>query len=104
MYYRACRYGPDGIRLRQRIKFPARFQGKKRVPANPESIAYVEYSVERSRHMETVQIVLDKSLLEAADKAARQTKQNSSSLIRHALLDHLKRLHALNTEHRDPAA
>ena len=31
----------------------------------------VEYAVERSPHMETVQIVLDKDLLEAADKAAR---------------------------------
>jgi metal-responsive CopG/Arc/MetJ family transcriptional regulator len=51
--------------------------------------------------METVQIVLDKSLLEAADKAARQTKQNRSALIRHALREHLKRLDALNREERD---
>ena len=53
--------------------------------------------------METVQIVLDKSLLEAADKAARQTKQNRSALIRHALREHLKRLDALNKEERDRA-
>jgi metal-responsive CopG/Arc/MetJ family transcriptional regulator len=51
--------------------------------------------------MATVQIVLDKSLLEAADKAARQTKQNRSALIRHALREHLKRLDALNREERD---
>ena len=53
--------------------------------------------------METVQIVLDKSLLEAADKAARQTKQNRSALICHALREHLKRLDALNREERDRA-
>jgi metal-responsive CopG/Arc/MetJ family transcriptional regulator len=51
--------------------------------------------------METVQIVLDKDLLEAADRAARQTKQNRSALIRHALREHLKRLDALNREERD---
>ena len=51
--------------------------------------------------METVRIVLDKSLLEAADKAARQMKQNRSALIRHALREHLKRLDALNREERD---
>jgi metal-responsive CopG/Arc/MetJ family transcriptional regulator len=51
--------------------------------------------------METVQIVLDKSLLVAADKAARQMKQNRSALIRHALREHLKRLDALNREERD---
>jgi hypothetical protein len=32
----------------------------------------VEYAVERSPHMETIQIVLEKTLLRAADKAARQ--------------------------------
>ena len=53
--------------------------------------------------METVQIVLDKSLLEAADKAARQMKQNRSALISHALREHLKRLDALNREERDRA-
>jgi metal-responsive CopG/Arc/MetJ family transcriptional regulator len=53
--------------------------------------------------METVQIVLDKDLLEAADRAARQTKQNRSALIRHALREHLKRLDALNREERDRA-
>ena len=53
--------------------------------------------------METVQIVLDKDLLEAADKAARQTKQNRSALIRQALREHLKRLDAFNKEERDRA-
>ena len=51
--------------------------------------------------METVQIVLDKDLLDAADKAARQMKQNRSALIRHALREHLKRLEVLTREERD---
>jgi metal-responsive CopG/Arc/MetJ family transcriptional regulator len=53
--------------------------------------------------METVQIVLDKNLLEAADKAARQMKQNRSALIRQALREHLRRLEALTKEERDRA-
>jgi hypothetical protein len=53
--------------------------------------------------MERVQIVLDKDLLEAADKAARQMKQNRSALIRHALREHLRRLEALSKEERDRA-
>ncbi|HXW91494.1 MAG TPA: ribbon-helix-helix domain-containing protein [Terriglobales bacterium] len=42
--------------------------------------------------METVQIVLDKKLLQAADRAARRTKQNRSALMRDALREHLRRL------------
>jgi len=42
--------------------------------------------------METVQIVLDKKLLQAADRAARRTKQNRSALVRDALREHLRRL------------
>lgn len=53
--------------------------------------------------METIQVVLDKNLLEAADKAARRTKQNRSALIRHALREHLRRLEALTKEDRDRA-
>jgi hypothetical protein len=53
--------------------------------------------------METVQIVLDKSLLEAADRAARDMKQNRSGLIRHALREHLRRLEAPTKEERDRA-
>jgi metal-responsive CopG/Arc/MetJ family transcriptional regulator len=51
--------------------------------------------------METIQIVLDKSLLQAADKAARQLKQNRSALIRQALREHLKRLEVCSNEERD---
>ena len=46
----------------------------------------------RFHTMETVQIVLDKKLLQAADQAARRTKRNRSALVRDALREHLQRL------------
>lgn len=42
--------------------------------------------------METIQIVLDKRLLQATDQAARRTKRNRSALVRDALREHLRRL------------
>ena len=51
--------------------------------------------------METVQIVLDKELLQAADRAARQTKQNRSALVRDALREHLRRMETRALEERD---
>jgi metal-responsive CopG/Arc/MetJ family transcriptional regulator len=51
--------------------------------------------------METIQIVLDKDLLQAADKAARRTRQNRSALFREALREHLRRLEARIREKRD---
>jgi metal-responsive CopG/Arc/MetJ family transcriptional regulator len=51
--------------------------------------------------MEIVQIVLDKSLLQAADRAARRGKQNRSALVREALREHLQRLDLLAREDRD---
>jgi metal-responsive CopG/Arc/MetJ family transcriptional regulator len=39
--------------------------------------------------------VLDTKLLKATDLAARRQKVNRSALIRHALQQHLKRLHDL---------
>ena len=42
--------------------------------------------------METVQVVLDKELLQATDKAAKRTKQNRSALVRDALRRHLRAL------------
>jgi metal-responsive CopG/Arc/MetJ family transcriptional regulator len=51
--------------------------------------------------METVQIVLDKNLLQAADQAARRTKQNRSALVRDALREHLQRLEVRAREERD---
>lgn len=51
--------------------------------------------------METVQIVLDKKLLQATDQAARRTKLNRSALVREALRQHLRRLEIRALEERD---
>ena len=53
------------------------------------------------RHMETIQIVLDKRLLHATDQAARRTKRNRSALVRDALREHLRRLEVQAKEERD---
>lgn len=51
--------------------------------------------------METIQIVLDKKLLLAADRAARRAKLNRSALVREALREHLRRLGTLDKEKGD---
>jgi metal-responsive CopG/Arc/MetJ family transcriptional regulator len=51
--------------------------------------------------METIQVVLDKKLLQATDKAARRTKLNRSALVREALREHLRRLAVQASEERD---
>jgi len=51
--------------------------------------------------METIQVVLDKKLLQAADRAARRTKQNRSALLRDALREHLRALERRALENRD---
>jgi metal-responsive CopG/Arc/MetJ family transcriptional regulator len=51
--------------------------------------------------METIQIVLDKKLLLATDRAARRAKRNRSALVRDALREHLRRLHVRDEERRD---
>jgi metal-responsive CopG/Arc/MetJ family transcriptional regulator len=51
--------------------------------------------------METIQVVLDSKLLQAADRAARHTKRNRSALIRDALREHLRRLEIRALEQRD---
>lgn len=51
--------------------------------------------------METIQVVLDKKLLQAADQAARRTRQNRSALMREALREHLRRLEQRAQEERD---
>ncbi len=53
--------------------------------------------------METVQVVLDKKLLQATDVAARRTGQNRSALVRAALREHLRRLEVRASEERDRA-
>lgn len=51
--------------------------------------------------METIQVVLDKKLLQATDQAARRTKRNRSALVREALREHLRRLEVRVREERD---
>jgi len=51
--------------------------------------------------VETIQVVLDKRLLKAADVAARRRRVNRSALIRQALREHLGRLRVLDLEEQD---
>lgn len=51
--------------------------------------------------METIQIVLDKPLLQATDRAAEQAGKNRSALVRDALREHLKKLQLRAAEERD---
>ncbi len=51
--------------------------------------------------MQIVQIVLDKKLLDAADRAAKRTRRNRSALVRDALREHLRRLALRASEERD---
>ena len=51
--------------------------------------------------METIQVVMDATLLKATDLAAKRQKVNRSALIRQALQQHLKRLHELELEEQD---
>jgi len=51
--------------------------------------------------METIQIVLDKRLLQATDQAARRTKRNRSALVRDAIREHLRRLEVCASEEGD---
>ena len=53
--------------------------------------------------MKTIQIVLDKKLLLAADQAARRTRRNRSALMRDALREHLQSLELKDREARDRA-
>ncbi|MGC2618280.1 MAG: ribbon-helix-helix domain-containing protein [Acidobacteriaceae bacterium] len=54
--------------------------------------------------METVQIVIDKELLQAADRAARRTKRNRSALVRDALREHLRKLEIRAMEEQEREA
>ena len=64
-------------------------------------ILYVEYTVEYIPHMQIIQIVLDKKLLQAADQAAKRTRRNRSALMRDALREHLRGLQLRASEERD---
>jgi predicted transcriptional regulator len=61
----------------------------------------VEYTVEWDRHMTTIQIVLDKKLLRAADIAAHRTRRNRSALVREALREYLRKMEIRAREERD---
>ena len=63
----------------------------------------MDYTVEWVPQMETIQIVLDKKLLQATDRAARETKRNRSALVRDALREHLRRLEIRALQERDRA-
>jgi metal-responsive CopG/Arc/MetJ family transcriptional regulator len=54
--------------------------------------------------METVQVVLDKELLQATDTAARRMRQNRSALVRDALRQHLRALEIRAKEDREREA
>jgi len=51
--------------------------------------------------METIQVVLDAELLQATDGAAKRARVNRSSLIREALREYLRSLHAREMEALD---
>jgi len=51
--------------------------------------------------MHIVQIVLDEKLLQAANQAAKRTRQTRSALVRDALREHLRRLELRASEERD---
>jgi metal-responsive CopG/Arc/MetJ family transcriptional regulator len=51
--------------------------------------------------METIQVVIEKELLLATDRAARRTKRNRSALIRDALRQHLRSLRIQHLEELD---
>jgi len=53
--------------------------------------------------VETIQIVIEKDLLQATDRAARQRRLNRSALVREALRAHLRRLATEDRERRDRA-
>ena len=53
--------------------------------------------------MQTIQVVVDPTLLKAADEAAKRENQNRSELVREALRRHLKWLDDLALEARDRA-
>ena len=61
----------------------------------------VDWTVDYSPHMTTIQVVLETDLLRAADRAVRKLKTNRSALFREALRAHLSRLDQHEREERD---
>lgn len=94
---------PGGITLAERCRHDSR--GFCRIMLEDTfpncEISCVEYTVEWIPHMQIVQIVLDKKLLQAADLAAKRTRRNRSALVRDALREHLRQLELRVREERD---
>jgi metal-responsive CopG/Arc/MetJ family transcriptional regulator len=51
--------------------------------------------------METIQIVIDKELLQATDRAAKRARLKRSALVREALRVYLKKVHYRELERQD---
>ena len=62
-----------------------------------------DYTVDWIPRMETMHVVLDKKLLQAAGRAARETKRSRSALVRDALREHPRRLEIRTLEEHDCA-
>jgi len=54
--------------------------------------------------MQTVQVVIDEELLEAANRAAKRGNLNRSALIRNALREHLRKLEIRELEEQERKA
>jgi metal-responsive CopG/Arc/MetJ family transcriptional regulator len=61
----------------------------------------VERIVDQNPHVETIQVVMEDSLLRRVDKAARRLKLNRSALVRQALREHLGHLQTREREEAD---
>ncbi len=61
----------------------------------------VEWTVEHNPYVETIQVVLEEDLLQAADRAARRLRLNRSAFIRQALREHLRSLRLREREEAD---
>ncbi len=66
-----------------------------------ESRNHEECIVDYNPHVETIQVVLDETLLRAAKRAAHHAKLDRSALIRDALREHFQRLELRVLEERD---
>jgi metal-responsive CopG/Arc/MetJ family transcriptional regulator len=51
--------------------------------------------------METIQVIIDRKLLQATDRAARRIKQNRSAFVRDFLREHIRNLEIREAEDQD---
>ena len=57
--------------------------------------------MDQNPHVETIQVVMEDSLLRRVDKAAKRLRMNRSALVREALRHHLLQLQARQREEAD---